>query len=139
MKAVFSVIAIAVALTSQVCLSSPKASAPNDCRPAEEAIADLTVAVADAYGAGDFDKAQPLLDKAAEQSKKGLQEARACGCDKVKEPLDKADALMKDALTIGGTFTEVQERLYAVIGQSESARRIAELCWRAKVATPNKK
>ena len=111
----------------------------NDCRQAEEAIAEMSVNVADAFQANDFDKAKPFIAKAGETSKKGGEEAKACGCEKVKEPLGKADDLLKDALGIGGGFNDVQDRLYAVIGQSEKARRAAELCWREKVAASTKK
>lgn len=111
----------------------------NDCREAEEAIAEMSVNVADAYQSAEFDKAKPLLDKANGNSKKGGDEAKACGCTTVQEPLAKADDLLKDALQIGGAFSDVQDRLYAVIGQSEKARRAAEVCWREKVAPPKPK
>lgn len=111
----------------------------NDCREAEEAIAEMSVNVADAYQSADFDKAKPLLAKANANSKKGGEEAKACGCNKVGEPLGKADELLKDALDIGGGFSDVQDRLYAVIGQSEKARRAAEICWREKATAAAQK
>lgn len=133
MKTTTMLMAAVVALTL-----ARTAAAANDCRAAEEQIAEMSVSVADAYGAGDVDKAKPLLAKAAALGKKGGDEAKACGCDKVAEPLGKADSMMKDALTAGG-FNDVQDRLYAVIGQSETARRAAEMCWRERVATPQPK
>lgn len=111
----------------------------NDCRKAEEAIAEMSVNIADAFQSGDFEKAKKLIEKADEMSKKGAAESKECGCDKVKEPLGRADALLKNALQLGGGFNEVQDRLYEVIGQSERARRAAELCWRAKVTPPPSK
>lgn len=126
-KKVMFVVAVATLAVGQ-------AMAQSDCRSAEEAISEMSVNVAEAYAAGDFDKAAPLLRKAAESSKTGNTQAKECGCAKVQEPLGKADELLKEAQGAGGQFTDVQDRLYAVIGQSETARRAAEACWRAKVA-----
>lgn len=119
--------------------ASSMAAMANDCREAEEAIAEMSVNVADAYQSADFDKAKPFLSKANESGKKGGTEAKACGCNQVVEPLGKAEELLKDALGVGGGFSDVQDRLYAVIGQSEKARRAAELCWRERAQPPAKK
>lgn len=126
-------------ITLAALLSCSMGAYANDCREAEEAIAEMSVNVADAYQSADFDKAKPLLAKAKENSKKGSDEAKACGCNRVGEPLGKADDLLKDALEMGGGFSDVQDRLYAVIGQSEKARRGAELCWREKATVPTQK
>lgn len=129
----------AVALAMLCAISFGASAQSNDCREAEEAIAEMSVNVADAYQSADFDKARPLLAKANENSKKGGDGANGCGCSSVADPLGKADALLKDALELGGGFSDVQDRLYAVIGQSEKARRAAEMCWREKAVVPAKK
>ncbi len=105
-----------------------------ECRDAEASFSEAQVFAAEAYASNDFDKAKAAIENAKTSLQKARDRSTACGCAAATPPAKKAADQLDEAM-LTAHFSEVQERLYTLIGSGEQARAAAETCWRQAAST----